>query len=110
DLRRDRALAGAESDQRVQQPPLDRDEDHERDHELDLVEAVDLVRVRRSPRLWREERERCGSQMTQGRRDSSHGPNRYVWKPHMCGFPEARMRASLRTVHAPSAGPAHAPA
>ena len=41
DLRGDRALAGAELDQRVEQRALDGDEDDERDDQRDLVEAVD---------------------------------------------------------------------
>ena len=70
DLRRHGALARAELDQRVDQRALDRHEDHERHIQRDLVEAVDLVGVRRSARLRGEEREHWVEQMAQGGGDS----------------------------------------
>src|ERR1035441_8200042 len=58
DLRRDRALARAELDQRVHQAALDQDEDRQRYVERDLVEAVDVLGVGRTARQRGEEGER----------------------------------------------------
>jgi hypothetical protein len=56
--------------ERVCERALDAHEDDERDDEDDLVEAVDFVRVRRTPRLRGEERERGGQEVAQGGGDS----------------------------------------
>jgi hypothetical protein len=66
DLGGDGALASAELDERVDEPALDQDEDHQRDVEGDLVEVVDVVGVRRPARQRGEESE-------QGMMQSAHG-------------------------------------
>jgi hypothetical protein len=70
DLRSHRPLAPAELDERVDEASLDQHEDHQRNHEDDLVEAVDVVGVRRAAGQRGEERERWLEQMAQGGGDS----------------------------------------
>ena len=60
DLRRHRALALAELDQRVAERALDREEDDQRDHQRDLVEVLISLALGDAPDWRREEREQCG--------------------------------------------------
>jgi len=69
DLRRHRALALAELDQRIAEPDLHREEDDQRDHQRDLVQRVDLFGVGRRALGRRKEREQCG-EVSQGGADS----------------------------------------